>query len=236
VDSQPGHHELFKDRPFDIIMDHHPVVPSSRADFVDIREKYGAMSTLMTEYLRAARIRPSTRLATALFYGIKTDTDNFVRESLPNDINAFRYLYKYANMNIIKKIESSEMTQKTLAGYQLAMERLSLLKGTAFVYMGEVGNPDVLVMIADFFMRMAEVTWSIAAGTYNKKVIVIVRNAGLHGDAGKIAKRWFEHWGASAGGHRSAARAEIGVEQIPSDLKGGSRVERLILKALREGP
>ncbi|NTV00258.1 MAG: hypothetical protein HGA55_03940, partial [Methanoregulaceae archaeon] len=68
-----------------LIYDHHLPAPGSVAPFVDIHEDYGATATMMTEYLRAAKIAPSPRLATALFYGIKTDTDNFVRASIPND-------------------------------------------------------------------------------------------------------------------------------------------------------
>ena len=55
----------------------------------------------MTEYLRAAKNEPSSKLATGLFYAIKTDTDNFVRPTVDLDMIAFRYLYDYANMNII---------------------------------------------------------------------------------------------------------------------------------------
>ena len=208
VDSQPHHHDDFMDKTFDIIIDHHPLGPSSKAHFVDIKENYGATSTMMTEYLRAAKIRPSHKLATALFYGIKTDTDNFVRASLPNDINAFRYLYKFTNMNIIKKIESSEITKQTLASYRVAMDRLTFLKDVAFIHMGEVENPDVLVIIADFFLKMAEVTWCIVSGVCDQKLTVIFRNAGFRLDAGRMAQKLFGQWG-SAGGHRSAARAEI---------------------------
>jgi nanoRNase/pAp phosphatase (c-di-AMP/oligoRNAs hydrolase) len=217
VDSQPDHSEILDPIPFDIILDHHPTGPEYRAKFVDIMEHYGAASTMMTEYLRAARVRPSMKLATALFYGIKTDTDNFVRASIPNDIDAFRYLYRFANMNIIKKIESSEMTRRMLASFKLAMDRLTFWKGTAYIHMGQVESADTLVMIADFFMRFAEASWSIVSGTVEKKLIVIFRNAGLRGDAGKTAKRLLGELDGVAGGHRAAARAEIPVDAI---LKG----------------
>lgn len=217
VDSQPHHSEIMERIPFDIILDHHPSVPEYAAPFVDVMEHYGAASSMMTEYLRAARIRPSMKLATALFCGIRTDTDNFVRASTPNDIDAFRYLYPFANMNVIKKIESSEMTRKMLASFQLAMERLTLMKGTAYIHMGQVESADTLVMIADFFMKFAEASWSIVSGTVDKKLIVILRNAGLRGDAGKTAKRLLGDLEGVAGGHRAAARAEIPVESI---LKG----------------
>ena len=82
-----------------MIIDHHPRTADLNAKFIDIKEEYGAAATLMTEYLRAAKIRPSPRLATALFYAIKTDTDNFVRPTVDRDMIAFRFLYDYANMS-----------------------------------------------------------------------------------------------------------------------------------------
>jgi nanoRNase/pAp phosphatase (c-di-AMP/oligoRNAs hydrolase) len=235
VDSQPYHHKEFEKIDFDIIIDHHPLDARSKAGFVDIRESYGSNSTIMIEYLRAAKIRPSPRLATALFYAIKTDTDNFVRGSTTQDINAFRYLYPYANMNIMKKIESSEMTKQTLESYQLAMKRLSFIKDIAFVHMGKVENPDILVIIADFFMRLAEATWSVVSGVYGDKLIVILRNAGFRGDAGKSAQKLFGHWGdASAGGHKGAARAEVPLEGVPLENKRKTELEDLLVKTLRQ--
>jgi len=233
VDSQPDHHKQFTAHQFDIIIDHHPVGALSKAHFVDIKEDYGANSTIMTEYLRAAKIQPSPKLATALFYGIKTDTDNFVRGSLPNDINAFRYLYRFTNMNIIKKIESSEMTKRTLASYGLAMERLILRKDIAFIHMEDVDNPDILVLIADFFMRLAEASWSVVTGTYNGKLIVILRNAGFRGDAGKTAQKLFGPWGGFAGGHRSAARAEIPLENVSSGLRDRANLGKFVFENLK---
>jgi nanoRNase/pAp phosphatase (c-di-AMP/oligoRNAs hydrolase) len=234
VDSQPSHHEDFKTINFDIIIDHHPITESSKAQFMDIREQYGANSTIMTEYLKAARIRPSPGLASALFYGIKTDTDNFVRASLPNDINAFRYLYKYTNLNIIKKIESSEMTKKTLVSYRYAMERYILLKDMAYVHMDSVDNPDVLVIIADFFMRLAEVTWSFVSGIYADKVVIVARNAGVKGDAGKKVQKIFGGLGGSAGGHRSAARAEIPLSNILPKEKKPDELKNIIERILKK--
>jgi nanoRNase/pAp phosphatase (c-di-AMP/oligoRNAs hydrolase) len=233
LDSQPAHHEQFQDHQFDIIIDHHPPDQSSKAHFVDIQEHYGANSTIMTEYLRAAKIRPSPTLATALFYAIKTDTDNFVRESVPNDIEAFRYLYKFANMNIIKKIESSEMTRQTLASFQFAMGRLKFLRNIAFIHMGEVANPDILVIIADFFMRLVESTWSIVSGVFDRTLVVILRNAGFRGDAGKIAQKLFGHWGGFGGGHRDAARAEVPLEKIKKDIKGRANLGKFVLENLK---
>jgi nanoRNase/pAp phosphatase (c-di-AMP/oligoRNAs hydrolase) len=234
VDSQPEHRKEFAAYPFDIIIDHHPVRPTSKAGFVDIRENYGATSTIMTEYLRAARITPSTRLATALMYGIKTDTANFVRECLPNDINAFRYLHDFANMNIIKKIESSEITRKTLAKIRFAIDRLVFLDHIAFVHMGKVDNPDLLVIIADFFMRLAEARWSVVSGVCDNKLVLILRNATIRSDAGKTARKLLGRWGGSGGGHAGAARAEIPLSKIRTELNDQSDLTQFVKRNLKE--
>lgn len=233
LDSQPSHNEMFDKYDFDIVIDHHPYIPGTRARFMEIKEDYGANSTIMTEYLRAAKIRPSSKLATALFYGIKTDTGNFTRHSMPNDLNAFRYLFQFANLNIIKKIESSELSKRNLDSFHLAVENLIFIKDRAFIHMDKVNDPDILVIIADFFLKMAEATWSIVSGIYNRKVIVIFRNAGFRLDAGKMAHKLFGQIG-SAGGHKSAARAEIQLQQIGKGLNNTEGIRQFILDKVKK--
>lgn len=234
VDSQPHHSEQFMKYKFDIIVDHHSPNPGSKGRFVDIRDDYGATSTMFTEYMRAAGIKPSPKLATALFYGIKTDTDDFVRNSTPNDINAFRYLYQFVNNNIIKKIESSGMTKKTLSSYRTAIENITFIKDMSFIYMDRVENPDILVMIADFFLKIVETTWSVVSGIYNQKLIIIIRNAGFRLDAGDTAERLFGAYG-SAGGHKNAARVEIPLKAITQEVTGKAGYRQFIMDRFRKG-
>jgi nanoRNase/pAp phosphatase (c-di-AMP/oligoRNAs hydrolase) len=232
VDSQPEHNELLGKYSFDIVIDHHPLSSRYNSAFVDVREDYGANATIMTEYLRAAKIKPSPRLATALFYGIKTDTDNFARPTTPNDINAFRYLYQFTNINLIKKIESSEMTRESLVYFRTAMENLEFVKNTAFIHMGKVNDPDILVIVADFFLKMAEAAWCIVAGVYGQKLIIILRSAGFRLDSGATAKRLFGKWG-SAGGHQSAARAEIPITELKPATQDDPYFKEFVLSKIK---
>jgi nanoRNase/pAp phosphatase (c-di-AMP/oligoRNAs hydrolase) len=224
VDAQPHHHNYLSKKHFHILIDHHPPFSYPDIPFQDIREDYGAVSSIMTEYLRAAEIIPSTRLATALFYGIKTDTDNFTRKSTSADMRAFRYLYPHVNLNIIKKIESSEINRENLASFRHAFQELQLIKDTAFIHMGTVSDADSLVIVADFFIKMAEASWCLASGIHGHKLIIIFRYAGFRLHAGQIATRLFSTLG-SAGGHKNAARAEIPLSILkenkitPADLK-----------------
>jgi len=216
VDSQPNHHEIFSSFPIDVIIDHHPETVV-HARFLDIRSKYGATASIMTEYLRAAKIKPSKKLAAGLFYAIKTDTDNFVRQTLIEDIRAFQFLYRHANLNIVNKIERSELRLDFLKYFGIALANNRIRKGRAFSYIGPVVNPDVCVLLADFFMKISLVDWSIVAGLFGNKLVVIFRNDGLRKDAGKVAKESFGGLG-SAGGHKGAARAEIPLEVLKTEI------------------
>ena len=212
VDSQPDHNESFARFRLDVIIDHHPDT-GVKASFLDIRPKYGAAASIMTEYLRAEKIKPSAKLATGLFLGIKTDTNNFERQTQIEDVRAFQYLFKYANIHLARKIEQAELRLDFLKYFKTALQTRRMRKGKVFVHLGNVANPDVCVLIADFFMRVNSVTWSIISGIYEKKLIVIFRNDGIRRDAGTVAQKAFGFIG-SAGGHKSMARAEMPVADL----------------------
>jgi nanoRNase/pAp phosphatase (c-di-AMP/oligoRNAs hydrolase) len=212
VDSQPSHSELFNKFKFDLIIDHHPDT-KPEAPFTDIRPKYGATATIMTEYLKAASIKPSEKLATGLFHAIKTDTSNFERQSVKEDMDAFQYLYQHTNIHLARKIEFSELQPNFLKFFTKALNDRVLKKGSFFVHLGNVPNPDICVLVADFFMKVNTVKWSVVSGVYKKKLIVIFRNDGLRKSAGIVAEKSFAKYG-SAGGHASIARAEMFTEDL----------------------
>ncbi|MFP3869757.1 MAG: DHH family phosphoesterase [Syntrophobacteria bacterium] len=235
VDGQPHHHEAFGDFSYDAIIDHHPLNTQVSAPFVDIRPGYGATSTMMTEYLRSAKIRPSKSLATALLYAIRVDTRNFETGAREEDVKAFRYLFPHANMNLLRKIEISDMGVRDLKYFQQALENRRVIKGKIFSHLGPVDSPDILVLIADFFMRCHETAWTVVSGIHQKTLVVIIRNDGFRKNAGTWAIRAFGQLG-NAGGHRAMARAEIPLANLNNHLKKGdsSKLGRFVLRQFKE--
>ena len=212
VDSQPEHNESFSEINPDVIIDHHPET-EVQASFTDIRPQYGAAASILTEYLRAAKIKPSSKLATGLFLAIKTDTDNFVRQTSFEDVRAFQFLFQHANVHLARKIEQTEMRFDFLNYFKSALENMRKRRNKVYVHLGLVVNPDICVIIADFFMKVNSIRWSIISGICNKKLIVVFRNDGLRKNAGEVAKQSFGHIG-SAGGHKNMARAEIPITDL----------------------
>jgi nanoRNase/pAp phosphatase (c-di-AMP/oligoRNAs hydrolase) len=233
VDSQPNHHEGFKGIDFDVMIDHHPQA-GAKAKFMDIRPHYGATSTIMTEYLRAAKIKPSAKLATALFYGIKTDTMNFQRKAIIEDVDAFQFLFRHVNVHMVQKIEQAEMTREFLKYYHIALEEMRVRKNRIHVHLGHTKNPAVCVSIADFFMKVHDIAWAIVSGIHQGRLVIIVRNDGIRKDGGKLLSKAFGQVG-SAGGHKAMARAEIPLENLAGvvDHKDDKALSRWIMRSLK---
>jgi nanoRNase/pAp phosphatase (c-di-AMP/oligoRNAs hydrolase) len=221
VDSQPDHNEAFSHFTYDAIIDHHPL-SCDKAVYADIRPGYGACSTLLTEYLKALKIKPSAKLAAALMLGIKTDTADFTRQTSLKDIRAFQYLYRFADMHIVTKVERTLITESNMDFLGNAIKKRKVLNNRAFFHAGSISKPDELVVVADFFLTMARVNWSVISGVMGKELIIILRNDGLRKGAGNTAKEAFGKFG-SAGGKKTMARAELSLQLVRREIKGASQ-------------
>jgi nanoRNase/pAp phosphatase (c-di-AMP/oligoRNAs hydrolase) len=237
VDSQPDHNEFFKTVPFSAVIDHHPSNTEVHSPFVDVRPQFGSTATIMTEYLRAAKIKPSKVLATTLLYGIKTDTRNFERHTVVQDIEAFRYLFPFADRNVLRKIEISDLSLKDLKLFHKAFERKHVVKDRIFAHLDEVSSSDLLVEIAEFLLKIHDISWSVVSGIYEDNLIIVVRNDGYRKDAGRIVRLAFGSLGC-AGGHNAMARAEIPISRLSGIIGklNSTAVERFVRSSLSPFP
>jgi nanoRNase/pAp phosphatase (c-di-AMP/oligoRNAs hydrolase) len=234
VDSQPDHHESLCELAPRIIIDHHPIGTPNKAHYEDIRPNYGATASILIEYLRAAKIKPSSKLATSLYLAIKTDTSNFERKTQMEDLKAFQYVFRFTNTALAHRIEQAEMRIDFLPYFKRAIQSRRIRKGRATVHLGQVIHPDVCVLIADFFLRVDSINWSIVSGLHQRKLVIIFRNDGIRNNAGKVAKQSFGALG-SAGGHKSAARAEVPLENIKEmvDHRDDAKMIRWIVQRIK---
>jgi nanoRNase/pAp phosphatase (c-di-AMP/oligoRNAs hydrolase) len=213
LDSQPPHLPIFENIEFDAVIDHHPMTNSWKATYVDIRPDYGAAASIMVEYLRAAELKPSVALATALFYAIKVDTHNFDKKARIADAISFRYLFDIANQNLVRKIELSELRMSELGYFKTALAEMKVSKKRLYAHVGRVRSPDILVIIADFLNKVHDISWVLVSGIHGERLVVIFRCDGYKRNAGKLAEKIFGKLG-SAGGHREAARAEVPLKNL----------------------
>src|SRR5712672_1032021 len=205
VDVQPHYFGDLIDR-VDLVIDHHPEQHGYTAVFKDIRPDYGSTSTILTEHLRAVDVNISERTATAMLYAIKSDTLFFNRSTNRVDLEAFSYLYPLSDAAMIRKMEGAEITSERL-DYVMKAHTGGTLSDQVFCgFIGPSPREDFVPYVADFFLQLEHVKWTVVAGIVNDSMVISVRNLGYSKNAGELVRRYFADIG-SAGGHRAMAKA-----------------------------
>lgn len=196
-----------------IVLDHHPCTTVWHAELADIRKGYGALSTIMLEYLLVAKVKIPKKLYTALLYGIKTDTNKLERDVSLEDINAYYLTFTRANHELIRRIEMNQIPERFIKHFDHAYHHRKRYKDRIVCFIGKVESPDACVQVADFFLHLIDICYVVIAGIVKDKFVIIFRGDGYRQDCGAIAEKAFGSFG-KAGGHKSAARVEIPLESL----------------------
>ncbi|MBI1725750.1 MAG: DHH family phosphoesterase [Candidatus Rokubacteria bacterium] len=235
VDVQPSFlEERFVE--VDLVIDHHPVEEPVRARIRDVRPSYGATSTILVEYLRAADVKITQRLATALLYGIKSDTLGLERGGTRADLDAFAFLYLLANHNALRRIERPALGEAALDALAAGLAKRKIVKGVFFAHLGPVATADLIPQFADFGLQAEGVEWSVVSGVVGVDVHVSVRSVGYVRSAGDVTRAAFGDVG-SAGGHRTMAKAVLPADALLASgqepTKGTGCQARIVERFLR---
>ena len=231
VDMQPPHLRTKLSR-IDLVVDHHPEQFGYEAAIRDVRPEYGATATILLEYLLCMGNNIGTRLATAILYGIKSDTFLLGRETNQWDVEAFSYVYPLANQNLLRRIERPELPPAAVDALGQALKTRTVTDKVAFVNLGRVEREDLIPQIADFCLQFEGIEWAVVSGIYESDFVVSVRNVGYVRAAGKVLKEAFGNLG-SAGGHNSMAKAIIPLSTLCAKWKTDTRNTRLIAEKLQ---
>jgi nanoRNase/pAp phosphatase (c-di-AMP/oligoRNAs hydrolase) len=233
VDVQPHYFAGAIDR-VDLVIDHHPEQPGYSAVFKDIRPDYGSTSTILTEHLRAVDANISERTATAMLYAIKSDTLFFNRQANRVDIEAFSYLYPLADAALIRKMEGAEITMERLDYVLKAQQHGRMVEQVFCAFLGATPREDFIPYVADFYLQLENVKWTIVAGIVHDSIVISVRNLGHLRNAGEFVRKCFADIG-SAGGHRAMAKAVVPLGAFRErfgNLQGDGVTERILAMAL----
>jgi nanoRNase/pAp phosphatase (c-di-AMP/oligoRNAs hydrolase) len=221
VDVQPPY---FKDLSIvpDIVIDHHPCFDKYEAGFVDVRVPYGATATIMGEYLIDAGVKITQRLATALVYGIKTDTMLLDRGITTADIHVFMHFYPMANLNILRQIEHVSLEFGEMTTVVHALKTARMIDNMLFAFLGKVEREDMVPRLADFCLQLGGTQWAFVSAIFQGNLVCCVRNVGYVKHAGELVFKAFGDIG-SAGGHRSMAKAVMPVNKFKKRFKVARR-------------
>ncbi len=212
VDTQQGvgNHALPETTLADIVVDHHPVREEEGTNpFGDVGGEYGATSTMLTEYLRAARIEPSPELATALYYGIKADTRDLGRQTSDPDVDCYLWLFPRIDRELLAQIEHPKLPVRYFRLFHAAIEKARIYSQAVITDLGDVYSPDLVAEVAERLSFIEDTKWSLAFGSYRSQLFLSLRVSDRRMNAGRLIRETCASFGGSAGGHGSMAGARL---------------------------
>lgn len=189
---------------------------TTKVIYSDVRLSIGASSTLVLGYLEAAGITPDSRLATALFLGIKTDTDGLLRDAGPADIRAYTTLLPLADLRIAGKASHPPLDEEYYRFLHTAIEKTQLYGRTAIADCGDIRTPDMLSTASDMLIPLRNVDYALAVGFHKDRAYLSLRTNPPHEDAARVLLRMVEPEG-KGGGHTLSAGGFIDLEGPEAD-------------------
>jgi nanoRNase/pAp phosphatase (c-di-AMP/oligoRNAs hydrolase) len=239
VDTQPraGNNSLPRRKLARVVIDHHPSRRTTKAPFTDIRENYGATATILTEYLMASKLDVPSHLATALFYGIGSETQEMGREAQDADLKAYFTLFSKVNMKLLSRIRHPKVPREFFAYITRAIQNSFTSGNVIICRLGRVENPELIPQFADMFLSLERISWSMCIGRYGQEILLSLRTTNIKGRAGILLQKLVGK-GGKAGGHGMIAGGQIdcgGLEEAEYQKLEEELIQHfLLLRKYRE--
>jgi nanoRNase/pAp phosphatase (c-di-AMP/oligoRNAs hydrolase) len=228
LDTQPatGNNSLPADVKVDIVVDHHPLREETKGcRWVDVRDEYGVTATILYEYLLAQEVYIGTKLATSLFYAIKSETQDLGREANRPDRDAYLRLFPFTNKKLLYQITHPRQPLEYFQTIKRTLDFATRYGRALVVNMREVAFPEVVAEMADFLLRLEEIETVLSMGEYNNEMILSIRTVRHDLNAGEVIKRIVQGRG-KAGGHGMMAGGK--VDDVPSEQNAMLEVEKFL--------
>jgi nanoRNase/pAp phosphatase (c-di-AMP/oligoRNAs hydrolase) len=237
LDTQPSfeNNAFPKNRRATMVVDQHPFVKKPFADLTVLDPECGATSVLLARTLLQAKIPVPENIATALAYGILSDTLNLYRVGRPDVIQTYLDILKYADLKLLARIQNPFRSRRFFATLGKAIQNAGYRRGLLMVHLGWVENPDLVAQIADFLLTYKEVDKTFCTGRYKGKIHVSLRVNNPNAEAGEILRDIFDK-PAQAGGHNGIGGGSMPVSSSDDEAvwqKAESSITEKFLKRIR---
>ena len=218
VDTQPqfGNNALASIRRADVVIDHHltPHGAAVDAEFADLRPDYGATSTIMYEYALAAKLKLTSSLATALFYGIQSDTQDLGRETSPADADAYLALFTHTNKSQLAYIHRAPVPADYFRALHDSLTGCVVAGNAVISSIREGHNPDMMAEVADRMLRLDGIRASVCYGVCGQTIHISARTADGRCNAARKMRLVVRRLG-SGGGHNTVAGGQVPTDGDP---------------------
>ena len=239
LDTQPDfeNNQFPKNRHATMVIDQHESIGEQNADFSLIDTECGATSVLLAQAILSLKIDVPQKIATALVYGILSDTMDLYRAKRPDVIETYLEIIQHCDLKALARIQNPTRSKLFFSTVGRGIQNAVICKNILMSHLGFVSTPDVVSQIAEFLMTYERARWSLCTGRYNGKLHVSLRTAQPNAQSSEILRDSLERR-SDAGGHGTIAGGSFKVG-IRASLKTWQEAENNLvvrfLKRLRIG-
>ncbi len=200
------------------VIDHHQK-SGNTPELTEIRSNLGSCATLIWDMMRTEGIdvNENTEVATALYYGLYTDTNKLTEINHPLDRDLIDALVtdtdlirEMSNSNI--SLDELKITGKAILGYNYYE------KNKCMLIEAEECDPTILGVISDFALEAEKVNICIAYYRSPLEIKFSVRSCSKEAQANEIATFISDGIGGG-GGHMFKAGGIIFPEKVKEDIQ-----------------
>jgi nanoRNase/pAp phosphatase (c-di-AMP/oligoRNAs hydrolase) len=206
VDTQPA----FENNPFPdagkaaLVLDQHPSVVVPHADLAIVDPDCGATCVLIAQALLEIGLPLTSRIATALSYGILSDTLDLYRVRRQDTVDTYLKILHHADMRLLARIQNPVRPRKFFGCLAKGILEARLYRRLVVTHLGEVDTPDRVAQVAEFLLVYNRIRWCLVTGRYKGRLHASFRSTQPRVQAGEILRDVFENR-HEAGGHGAIA-------------------------------
>jgi len=237
VDTQPGfgNNVLPQGPELVAVLDHHTGEPSAAAPLTDVRPHYGAVTTMAMEYLEEAGVDIPSGLATAICYGISSETQDLGRAAHPADVSAMVRVFPLCDQRLLGRLRHPRRTAAFFVELARAIQVTRAGEGVAICHLAKLPSPDMAAEMADMLISLEGLEWVLCTGVYGGALILSVRASRHDADAGELLRSVVRRR-SRAGGHGMVAGGSLVLEPRQDPASAQQELEQRFLSFLGRGP
>jgi nanoRNase/pAp phosphatase (c-di-AMP/oligoRNAs hydrolase) len=232
VDTQPG----FQNNPFPgnrkaaLVLDQHPSDAPPEAGLAVVDPDCGATCVLVAQALLQSSVDIPARVATALAYGILTDTLDLYRARRPDVARTYLEILHHADMRALARIQNPVHPRKFFSVLGRGIREAVQYRRLVVTHLGPVDTPDRISQVAEFLLTYRRAQWCFATGRYKGRLHASLRTLRPDVQAGELLRDVFDRRN-QAGGHGPIAGGSCRVGAEAPEERWAER-ERLLTERL----
>jgi nanoRNase/pAp phosphatase (c-di-AMP/oligoRNAs hydrolase) len=212
VDTQPSfsNNALPSNRKVTIVLDQHPSDVAPAAEFAIVDPGCGATCVLVAQALLEAGVEIPARIATAIAYGILTDTLDLYRARRPDVATTYLSVLQRCDMRALARIQNPIRPRKYFSILGRAIRDAVQFRRLIVAHLGPLDMPDRVSQVAEFLLTYQRARWCFISGRYKGRLHLSLRSDRPDAQAGEILRSVVDQR-SEAGGHGAIAGGSLRV-------------------------